>query len=120
MARAVGETSPVLLTAGFTAELNTNPLSGPQTSLPLYIYNYVRDPQPSEVSRAFGAALALMIMVLVLFVLARIVGGRAPGPVSKRQLRRLDAVPVDQRRADDTALPAAVPTFIAPGYPDPA
>ena len=88
MARAVGETSPVLLTAGFTKEMNTNPFSGPQTSLPLYIYNYVRYPQASMVARAFGAGLALMGMVLVLFVLARLIGGRPAGQLSSRQRRR--------------------------------
>jgi phosphate transport system permease protein len=77
MARAVGETSPVLLTSGFTKELNADALHGPQVSLPLYIWNYVRYPEPAMVSRAFGAALVLMIMVLLLFALARVLGGRA-------------------------------------------
>lgn len=87
MARAVGETAPVLLTAGFASGLNANPISGPQTSLPLYIYSYVKFPQPTMVARAFGAAMALMVMVLFLFALARIVGGRAPGEL-KRSMRR--------------------------------
>ena len=102
MARAVGETSPVLLTAGFTKEMNANPFSEPQTSLPLYIYNYVRYPQATMVERAFGAGLALMLMVLTLFVLARIIGGRPPGELSRRQRRRL----VRDQRA-------------VPAYPDP-
>jgi phosphate transport system permease protein len=89
MARAVGETSPVLLTAGFTKELNVNPFSGPQTSLPLYIFNYVKYPQATMVSRAFGAGLALMIMVLVLFAIARVIGGKPPGQLSRRQQRRV-------------------------------
>lgn len=87
MARAVGETSPVLLTAGFTKELNADPFSGPQTSLPLYIFNYVRYPQQAMVSRAFGAGLVLMIMVLVLFAIARLLGGKAPGEFTRRQRR---------------------------------
>ncbi len=98
MARAVGETSPVLLTAGFSKELVTNPFSGPQTSLPLYIYTYFRFPQQTEVQRAFGAGLALMIMVLVLFALARVIGGKAPGELTRRQrarLRRNAAGPAD-------------------------
>ncbi len=41
MARGIGETAPVLLVAGYTKELNANPFSGPQTSLPLFIYNAV-------------------------------------------------------------------------------
>lgn len=126
MARAVGETSPVLLTAGFTKELNTDPFSGPQTSLPLYIYNYVRYPQATMVQRAFGGGLALMAMVLILFVLARVIGGRPPGQLGKRQRRRLarelgagaDQVLDEQRRADD-APAAAPPAFIGPAYPDP-
>ncbi len=89
MARAVGETSPVLLTAGFTKEFNANPFSGPQTSLPLYIFNYVRYPQQTMVSRAFGAGLVLMIMVLVLFALARLIGGKAPGELTRRQRRAI-------------------------------
>lgn len=89
MARAVGETSPVLLTAGFTSGMNTNPFAGPQTSLPLFIYSYVKFPQPSMVVRAFGAALALMLMVLFLFTLARIIGGKAPGELSRRQRKRM-------------------------------
>lgn len=90
MARAVGETSPVLLTAGFTNGMNTNPFSGPQVSLPLYIYSYVKFPQHTMIARAFGAGLALMVMVLVLFALARVIGGRAPGEMSDRRRRRLD------------------------------
>src|SRR5262249_48538540 len=90
MARAVGETSPVLLTAGFTSGVDANPFSGPQTSLPLYIWTYVRFPQATMVSRAFGAALALMLMVLVLFALARFIGGKAPGELSRRQRKRIE------------------------------
>ena len=41
MARGIGETAPVLLVAGYTKEMNANPFSGPQTSLPLFIYNAV-------------------------------------------------------------------------------
>jgi phosphate transport system permease protein len=103
MARAVGETAPVLLASGFTKELNANPFSGPQLSLPLYIWNYVRYPQTEMVVRAFGAGLALMIAVLVLFTVARLVGGRAPGELSRRQRRRLAR---DTERAGPTRAPA--------------
>jgi len=89
MARGVGETSPVLLTAGFSPRKNVDPFSGQQVSLPLYVWNYVRYPQSDMNARAFGAALTLMAMVLVLFVAARIVGGRRPGELSRRRRRRL-------------------------------
>lgn len=89
MARAVGETSPVLLTAGFTSGRNANPLHGPQISLPLFVWNYVRYPQETMKIRAFGAAFTLMIVVLILFVTARLVGGRPAGELSRRKVRRL-------------------------------
>ncbi|MFD0568518.1 phosphate ABC transporter permease PstA [Kitasatospora gansuensis] len=79
MARGVGETSPVLLTSGMTAFHNGNPFAGQQVSLPLYIWNYVRQPYPDMESRAFAAALTLMAVVLVLFVTARVLGGHRPG-----------------------------------------
>ncbi|MEV6925586.1 phosphate ABC transporter permease PstA [Dactylosporangium sp. NPDC051485] len=100
MARAVGETAPVLLASGFTKELNPDPFAGPQLSLPLYIWNYVRYPQPDMVARAFGAGLALMIAVLALFVLARIIGGGTPGELSRRQQRRVARDKAVQRRAE--------------------
>jgi phosphate transport system permease protein len=91
MARAVGETAPVLLVSGVTKELNLNPLSGPQMSLPLYIWNYTHiiSTTPGYVARGFGAAAALMLVVLVLFTLARRIGGSAPGELSRGQRRRL-------------------------------
>ncbi|WP_329565796.1 phosphate ABC transporter permease PstA [Kitasatospora sp. NBC_01266] len=89
MARGIGETSPVLLTAGFTSAMNDDPFSGHQVSLPLYIWDYVRQPYPEMVSRGFAAALTLMVLVLVLFVTARLIGGRRPGELSRRQRRRL-------------------------------
>jgi phosphate transport system permease protein len=89
MARGVGETSPVLLTSGFTSQFNGNPFSEHQVSLPLYIWNYVKQPYPEMVSRAFAAALTLMVVVLILFVTARVVGGRTPGQLTRRQRRRI-------------------------------
>ncbi len=90
MARGVGETSPVLLTAGFTKETNTNPFSGPQANLPVYIWTYVRFPQPNMIARGFGAGLTLVVVVLVLFLIARVLGGRPPGELSRRQRRKAD------------------------------
>jgi phosphate transport system permease protein len=91
MARGIGETAPVLFTAGFTKILNLNPLSGPQINLPLYIWNYayVDAAVPADLERGFGAAFVLVILVLVLFTIARMIGGSAPGELTKRQRRRL-------------------------------
>jgi len=87
-ARGIGETSPVLLTAGVTASLNTNPFSGPMVSLPLQVFEFVKSPENTFIIRGFGTAGVLMILVLILFVAARLIGGRAPGNLTKRQGRR--------------------------------
>ena len=87
-ARGIGETSPVLITAGYTASMNTNPFSGPMVSLPLAAFNLVGNPQITSIQRAFGAAMTLLVVVLVLFVIARIIGGRGPGNLTKRQVQR--------------------------------
>ncbi|MDX3072281.1 phosphate ABC transporter permease PstA [Streptomyces sp. MI02-7b] len=89
-ARGVGETSPVLLTAGFTAALNADPLQGPMISLPLAVFNFVKSPEPTMIARGFGAAAVLMALVLVLFAIARVLGGRGPGQQTKRQARRAE------------------------------
>jgi len=120
MARAVGETSPVLLTAGFSSGRNSNPFSGEQTSLPLYVWNYVRYPQPDMKIRAFGAALALMLMVLILFVAARLVGGRGPGELSRRRRRRMARDRVAPSSAAPPSPPARpVPAAAAVVHPQP-
>lgn len=90
-ARGLGETSPVLLTSGVTAVLNTNPLSGPMISLPLQVFDFVRSPEPTMIARGFGTAAVLMMLVLVLFALARAIGGRGPGALTPRQQRRVVA-----------------------------
>lgn len=87
-ARAIGETSPVLLCAGATGYLNLNPLGGSMMSLPLFAYNEVQSPEPNEIIRGFGAAAVLLILVILLFAVARWIGGRAAGDLSPRQHRR--------------------------------
>ena len=90
-ARAIGETSPVLITAGFTNFFNSDPVHGPMTSLPLLSYTFVQNSQDNMVARGFGAAATLMVLVLVLFAIARMVGGRGPGQLTARQRRRRTA-----------------------------
>src|SRR5262249_32695269 len=83
-----GETSPVLLTAGFGAALNVDPFNGPMVSLPLLAFTFYNSSEPNMISRGFGAAAVLLALVFVLFALARILGGRPPGQLSRRQQRR--------------------------------
>lgn len=88
VARGVGETAPVLLTAGFTASMNVNPFKGSMVTLPLAAFSLVKSPLPSQIARGFASAAVLMVLVLVLFTLARVLGGRPVGQLSKRQARR--------------------------------
>ncbi|SHI02600.1 phosphate ABC transporter permease PstA [Streptomyces sp. 3214.6] len=113
-ARGVGETSPVLLTAGFTAELNTNPLQDPMVSLPLAAFELVKSPEPTYIARGFGTAAVLLVLVLVLFVIARVIGGRGPGKLTRRQehrrvrASRRDAQRFAARTATDGTAPGGV------------
>jgi phosphate transport system permease protein len=86
-ARGIGETSPVLLTSGISAVMNLNPMQGPMISLPLQVFDFVKSPEPTMIARGFGTAATLLLLVLVLFVLARTFGGKAAGVMSKRGYR---------------------------------
>jgi phosphate transport system permease protein len=74
MARAVGETAPLILTAFGASIINNNAFDGPQASLPLYVWQLVRNSDAGQVQRAWAGALALIVIVLVLFTLARVLG----------------------------------------------
>ncbi|MFP3461110.1 ABC transporter permease subunit [Arthrobacter globiformis] len=91
-AHGIGETAPVLLTSGFTGVMNLNPFSGPQTPLPLAALDLVRSPVPGMVSRGFATAAFLLLVVLVLFIIARLIGGQEAGKSTDGQLRRMAAV----------------------------
>ncbi len=90
-AHGIGETAPVLLTSGFTGVMNLNPFSGPQTPLPLAALELVRSPVPQMVARGFATAAFLLFVVLILFILARWVGGQEAGKATDAQLRRMAA-----------------------------
>jgi phosphate transport system permease protein len=90
VARAVGETAPLILTAFGNSVLNANPFSGAQDALPLYVYTYIRLPSQALNDRAYAAALVLVVLVLVLFTLARLLGAptRRRGRLVRRFLPR--------------------------------
>ncbi|MGH3397495.1 MAG: PstA family ABC transporter permease [Streptosporangiaceae bacterium] len=94
MARGIGETAAVLFTAGFTKSTNFNPISGPQINLPLFIWNYAHNEAqiPADLARGFGGGFVLVVLVVGLFTLARIIGGAAPGEMSRSQRRKIARV----------------------------
>lgn len=71
VARAVGETAPVLITSGASTFLNLNPIKDPMNSLPLFTFAAVRSGEPTYIARGFGAASVLLGVVLLLFVAIR-------------------------------------------------
>ena len=76
ISRVIGETAPLLLTAGFTQSLNTNIFNGQMMTLPVFAYNqYMNQGTNPEASldRAWAAALTLILIVMVLNLLARLI-----------------------------------------------
>ena len=77
VARVTGETAPLLLTAfGFDA-IRTNPLSGPQSSLPLFVFSQAGSAFDVAVQRAWAGALTLIAIVMALTAVARFVTRRS-------------------------------------------
>jgi len=113
-ARGIGETSPVLLTSGVTAVMNFNPFSGPMISLPLQVFDFVKSPEPNMIARGFGTAAVLLLLVLALFTIARLIGGRGPGQLSEAQRKRVAAASADDvvrmaRNTNPTSTPENLP-----------
>jgi phosphate transport system permease protein len=103
IARAVGETAPLLFTSFGYKLFNSNPFSGAQESLPLFVYRNIQQPDASAIERGFTGALVLMIIVLVLFAIARFVGRDR----SRRGTRRTPGAAITGPSFDDIldALP---------------
>jgi len=76
VARAAGETAPLLFTATIVKGATAN-LAAPMNSLPAQIFSDVGQAQDRLVARAWGAALTLVLMILVLTTLARLVSRRS-------------------------------------------
>jgi phosphate transport system permease protein len=76
VARAAGETAPLLFTAGATLKTNYD-LGQFMNSLPVQIYSDVISPTTSVEHRAWGAALTLVSIILLLNVLARLISRRS-------------------------------------------
>lgn len=76
VARAAGETAPLLFTA-FGANAVATSLTGPTNTLPLQIFKDVQNPNPALVARAWGGALTLIALILLVTIVARIVASRS-------------------------------------------
>ena len=76
VARAAGETAPLLFTIGIVSKNNANLFRGQNTTLSAQIFTNAQVLLPGPNQRAWGAALTLILLVLVLTILARLVSGR--------------------------------------------
>lgn len=76
VARAAGETAPLLFTIGAARNLNLSLFDGPMTALSVQIFSNASTSFPSAQDRAWGAALTLVGIVFVCTVAARVVSSR--------------------------------------------
>ena len=76
IARIAGETAPILLLTGGGDKVNPNPFSGPVGSLPYYIWKSFNAGSPEALTRAWAGLLVLMVLVLLLFIIARSLSNR--------------------------------------------
>jgi phosphate transport system permease protein len=76
VARAAGETAPLLFTVLTVTAANPNVFSGPNTALPLQIFSNASQPYVGAQARGWGAALTLIAIAFILMIAARIVTAR--------------------------------------------
>jgi len=76
VARVAGETAPLILLVGYADRINGSPFSGDQAALPMMVWDQLGKRTGSGGafgdSRAWGAALVLVLVVLILNVAARL------------------------------------------------
>ena len=76
IARVAGETAPLILTILGNTATNLNPFQGPISALPLYTFTLMKTGLDVAITRAWGGALILLALVLVLFISARLLSGK--------------------------------------------
>ena len=76
VARGMGETAPLLFTVSAASVLTGN-LNSEMNTLPVQIFNDITNPRSVVVARAWGAALTLVALVLILNLIARAISRRS-------------------------------------------
>ncbi len=79
IARIIGETAPLMIAAGFTNSINTNPFANPMMTLPVFVYDQYAHPGIAREfynERAWAGALTLIVLVMVLNLLGRFIANR--------------------------------------------
>jgi phosphate transport system permease protein len=75
LARAIGETAPLLLVIGASIRFEWNPLN-PMAAMPTTIFNYSSAAYDSQHQAAWGVALVLVVVVLILSLSSRLISAR--------------------------------------------
>jgi phosphate transport system permease protein len=76
VARAAGETAPLLFTILTVTAANPNVFSGANTSLPSQIFVNASSPYAGAQARGWGAALTLIAIAFILMIVARLITAR--------------------------------------------
>jgi len=93
ISRVIGETAPLLVVAGATDTVNFNLFSGRMMTLPVYIFSQYSSPgvapigggDPPGYARAWGAALVLIAIVMILNLVARVIGWKFAPKTDRRR-----------------------------------
>jgi phosphate transport system permease protein len=83
ISRVVGETAPLLVVAGAVDGTNYDLFSGRMTTIPVFIFEQYGESTPTGYANAWGGALVLVVVVVMLNLTARIVG-RILAPAKSR------------------------------------
>ncbi|MDP9240219.1 MAG: phosphate ABC transporter permease PstA [Actinomycetota bacterium] len=76
IARVTGETAPLLLTASGNSFIHADPFNGPQSALPLLVFQQTQSAFDVAIDRAWAGALTLILIVVLLYVTARLLTRR--------------------------------------------
>ncbi len=76
VARAAGETAPLIFTIGAAKQVNWNVFSGTNTALSRQIYDNAKESFPAAQERAWGAALTLIALAFLFTIIARVLSAR--------------------------------------------
>jgi hypothetical protein len=111
IARAAGETAPLIFTALFFDYWPHAPFVEPTASLPVLIYNFSAVPYPEQIKIAWTASLVLVVFVLIANLAGQFALGRSGRANDDHRLQHMR--PSDNDRSHNRDRQAAG-RFIAP------
>ncbi|MFL6240642.1 MAG: phosphate ABC transporter permease PstA [Actinomycetes bacterium] len=76
LARVIGETAPLIFTVFDNPYINRNPFKNSQGALSLFVYNQSKSAYAPAVQRAWTGAFTLIVIVIILYVVARLLTRR--------------------------------------------